>query len=339
MNKNHNTKNKLLKNITLTGCLLSSFAGTFPQLQATTLHGSIAANNIKEAQRLLEYTGVNQKNAAGFSAIHFARTPEAINLLYYFKANVNATDQDGNTPLHLRLLDILYATNPIVVNNALTCARQLLANGADPTQPNNEGYTPLAIAFKASKSHIFCDGQRSPTPVPNEVHIAYTEILKLLQKKTPKRKIYELLAAAQDGDIEKVRLSLDEGIPINDLDASGYAAPLHLTQNPGTAQLLHSYGADANLPNKSGDTPLHFATSTTNPNLELVKALLQAGANPNIPNHKGRTPIDNARQAIQSRTVIDDDGTPKVISDENAFEYSRILSELLTQPFHPITTH
>lgn len=49
-----------------------------------------------------------------------------------------------------------------------------------------------------------------------------------------------------------------------------------------------------------GTTPLHFAVRFPDPNLEAVEALLEAGADPNIPDGSGRTPLDWVPPGVQS---------------------------------------
>jgi len=54
--------------------------------------------------------------------------------------------------------------------------------------------------------------------------------------------------------------------------------------------LLLKYGADSNIKNKQGNTPLHFAAQRGN--YDIVRMLLlNYGADPNIQNHIGDTPL------------------------------------------------
>lgn len=53
---------------------------------------------------------------------------------------------------------------------------------------------------------------------------------------------------------------------------------------------LIAQGADVNISNLNGYSPLHAAVASEN--LEMVKLLLNAGANVGAENHKGLTPLD-----------------------------------------------
>ena len=48
-------------------------------------------------------------------------------------------------------------------------------------------------------------------------------------------------------------------------------------------------GADSNLANKGGCTPLHLAAISNNE--DIVKLLINKGANPNVADMNGKTPI------------------------------------------------
>jgi ankyrin repeat protein len=53
-------------------------------------------------------------------------------------------------------------------------------------------------------------------------------------------------------------------------------------------------GADPNIKDNSGKTPLHEVLSKAEPPIELVKTLLKAGADPNATTDEGRTPLHYA---------------------------------------------
>jgi len=57
-------------------------------------------------------------------------------------------------------------------------------------------------------------------------------------------------------------------------------------------KLLLEHGADPNVKNRDGKTPLHNAASEGH--LEVVKLLLERGADPNVKDDDGNTPLHNA---------------------------------------------
>ena len=55
-------------------------------------------------------------------------------------------------------------------------------------------------------------------------------------------------------------------------------------------KVLISFGADVNLQNNKGETPLHMAST-----IEMAKILIDAGADIYIPNSRGDLPYETAR--------------------------------------------
>ena len=81
--------------------------------------------------------------------------------------------------------------------------------------------------------------------------------------------------------------------------------PLHaciaLSQDCETVRLLITQGADVNMEQAGGYTPLHQAAAAGN--AELVRMLLEAGANPKCVCHQGKTPADYARERHHDAVV------------------------------------
>lgn len=66
-------------------------------------------------------------------------------------------------------------------------------------------------------------------------------------------------------------------------------------------RFLLSHGAECNLREKSGYTPLHWAAS--HGNLATIEALFAAGADPNALDARGQRPIDVARTSGKGEHV------------------------------------
>jgi uncharacterized protein len=81
--------------------------------------------------------------------------------------------------------------------------------------------------------------------------------------------------------------------------------PLHaciaLSQNLETARLLIAQGANVNMEQAGGYTPLHQAAAAGLE--ELTRMLLEAGANPECRCHQGKTPADYARERRHEAVV------------------------------------
>lgn len=95
----------------------------------------------------------------------------------------------------------------------------------------------------------------------------------------------QLHFAAQEGDLEKVKALVGEGISINEFDADLGWTPLHYAVNGehfDVAAYLIEQGADVNAHREEtiGETPLGQVAQTCS--LEIAKLLIDAKANPTI---------------------------------------------------------
>ena len=98
---------------------------------------------------MLDATGdldVDIRDEHGKTPLHFAKSAGVVNSLVRAGAGVNATDDSGNTPLHL-----IYGRQRV-----LELAQALVANGADPLVENYRGDTPLdVITFEFDLAKLF----------------------------------------------------------------------------------------------------------------------------------------------------------------------------------------
>ncbi len=107
-----------------------------------------------------------------------------------------------------------------------------------------------------------------------------------------------LSLAAYFGNEDLTRLLLLKGADPNIPSKNGYSVyPIHSAVAANytlIAKMLLEAGADINVVQKSGDTPLHSAAH--NGNIELLIVFLEAGANIAAKTEDGKTPADRASE-------------------------------------------
>ena len=185
--------------------------------------------------------------------------------------DVNAKNNDGVTPLHIAAL-----------SNSEACTT-LLKYEADVNSATNYGYTPLQYAAK------------------NGCYKACRRLSRIEEIDFKGRTVYHL----------------HEQLNINSQNYYKETA-LHLVINTRDAVIMHSkkkwpfnrctdrytkivkfllnMGADTNLQNYDGDTPLHLAAKYE---MEyVVKLLLHYNADVNITNKKDETAVNSAKSNI-----------------------------------------
>lgn len=97
--------------------------------------------------------------------------------------------------------------------------------------------------------------------------------------------------AASDGDLERVKELLREGVSVNAMDENGYT-PIHAAVSYGHVELIEfliSNGADINLRDPDGDTPLLVCEEP-----EIFELLVRAGADPAATNNSGEGILQKA---------------------------------------------
>ncbi len=248
----------------------------------TVMHAA-AVSTIDLLQALIAAGGdCDRANARGASPLHFAAAqkdiggpgPGAITLLTQCGADPNRQDERGATPLHavFRTVDTslnpkLHALSPLNGGERYDVMEALLEAGADPKIRDRNGDTPLMLAIKEKPFRQLAQ-------------------------------VRMLLRYDAEPDIRDAEghTALTQTVSQPSIDKSCYF------QSQETVDLMGALlgaGADPNLCDSAGNTPLIHATTATGPNdcsdmADEVDALLRRGADPCIADRNGELPWDHA---------------------------------------------
>ena len=235
------------------------------------------------------------------TAAFFANvTPQEVEDCLQWGADVNETDDNGNTPLHWAG----YNENPEI-------AIALLDAGADVNATNNVGSTPLLMASSNENPDVAIALLDAGADVNATNNVGSTPLLMASSNENPDVAIALLDAGADvdatnnDGSTplhwaaafnenpEVANALLDAGMDVNEKDDDGWTL-LHwaaaFNENPEVANALLDAGADVNATDDVGLTPLHRAAAL-NENADVAIALLDAGGNVNATSDNGFTPL------------------------------------------------
>uniref|UniRef100_A0ABD2XNG9 Uncharacterized protein n=1 Tax=Trichogramma kaykai TaxID=54128 RepID=A0ABD2XNG9_9HYME len=262
---------------------------------------------------------INALDKLGNTALHVALANDHWKLaesLLRRGGDLNLVDERGWTPLHTicmrndRLAEWLFGLSesmcqPVQVNArdkrgntplhyALDCnlratVELLLRKGADPNLANEEGLTPL---------HIICKRERVSFL---ESFLKNAEEVNQLVRVDARDKLGHTslhLALLLNADIEVPELLLKKGADANLANEKGLT-PLHIICEREKVSFLKSFLKNVeevnqlvqiDARNNEGNTPLHLALEC-NADKKVSELLLQRGADPNSANKKGLTPL------------------------------------------------
>lgn len=250
------------------------------------------------------------------TALHTAAAlnlPEIVDYLVRTGATIDFAGSAGKTPLHAA-----------VEAKAHDALRRLLASGASPLRRTAQIETPLHIAISAGDEtsvdillaetavqqtvNDFRTHQEGFTPLLTAVALNHAKVVKrllALGADPNARDLWQrhsLFIAAELGHLEIARLLIDAGADVEKAPTSGLnnETILHRVggkNSPEMLKILHAAGADMNVTNANGRTPLYFTISQHD--LLQAEALLDLGADPNIHDRQGLRPIDFATSMIR----------------------------------------
>ncbi len=234
---------------------------------------------------------------------------DIVELLLSSGASVDVLDGKDQTPLHIAS-----------INGHKDVVELLIANGAQIDAKAKDGSTPLymAASFKHQDiAQLLLDYGANMEP-DIAVMLGDIELVKYyfaqgidansqLTKGLKKGDSW-LLISVWCQYRNMIKLLLNHGAKINDHTGSFNVSPLHRAAIGirGRAcrdicELLIAHGADVNLKDKLGDTPLHWAATLKHN--DIVEFLLDCGANVNALNLGKRTALFEAARLHRQQIV------------------------------------
>lgn len=292
-------------------------APTTPPVQNknTALQQAIKAGNATRIKALLaEGADANAADEAGTPAVMNAvlyAGPEVLRLMLDAGANANAKNAMGSTAL-------VWAAGDAVK------AKLLIDAGADVNTSSPTGRTPLHVAATASGNAatvrlllakgakaevkdrldpmppLFTGGGKA-TPLVEAGRVGDLETVRVLLKAgadinaTGANNITALTEATLFGRREIVRFLLDNGASVKGGAAMQKMPVLGMAAIRGDlaiARMLVEAGAEVNVADAHGSTPLMWAAAADRVNPALVSYLLKAGADPMARNNGGESALD-----------------------------------------------
>ena len=236
---------------------------------------------------------------------------DGIKLLVNFGANINVQNDRGDSPLLLAVVEFCATLTPIIVH-------EMLNLGADPHLENFNRWGRFSPLTRAIIGEV--EG-RYKNLVP--MMMSYGVNIEYISPFDPNGYTY-LHKSAVKLNVELMRKLLDYGADPNSLDRYHRSAMhlvflylLPMSYGPHykmclllAIEQLVKHGANVNVQNHEGDTPLHFATmyctASVYPYSQFfacaaskqkevgLKTLLKVGADPYIRNHDGRSAFEEA---------------------------------------------
>ena len=243
---------------------------------------------------------------------------DIVDILLKSKANPNATNNKGVTPLlavlGVNLEEPLWIHKYTALHFATFYANRdtmiaLLEGGADPNIPDDKGATPLLLSC-----------QLAPKSDTRTTDIPIIATLLLQYGADPNIQLSDGTAALHYAVVKELNSTVEVLLQVSNINynmADSYGrTPLFFASQEGYSKIVFNLlqvGAYPNIADNYGRTPLIVACEGGK--INIVSALLQAGANPNMADNIGRTPLltSNHVNIISLLLKAGANGTPSLI--------------------------
>lgn len=280
----------------------------------TAIHYSVRQDDVETTELLLQngaepntkYSLLSTAARKGFGSI--------VKVLVDFGADVNKSDDYGQTPLHHAILQYsAMFTFLRETTKTNTCAMEnvvhvLLRRGADVNAKTVNGFSPLHFAIKLKYVRILYDLLQHGADFHSLVDCnikspkLYQFCLKsnrseTLVRFTLKPRLTTVLhIAAESNDIASVTFLLSAGAAVDSVQYDG-STPLIVAvkcRYSKIVKVLLDYGANIEQKDKHGLSPLHLACRKGS--IDVLNTLLENGADINSICNKGKVPYQYVLQ-------------------------------------------
>jgi len=238
--------------------------------------------------------GLNERDADGNTALHRLctgfydiRKVESMVSLIASGADVNATNNSGQTPLHVAAKKItLWDNNDPPVNNPF---QLLVYKKADGNARDNEGRTPIDVltasdsSFKREAMALLIQSGAKSNKTDKK---GLTTVHQALSGEWPWESADETLEQLAQAGADFSAKDKNGKTPLHYLAALGDQKPLFFIH--GVEQIFINAKVDFNARDNDGNTPLHIAAKTGT--RDVFDWLVKRGAGLNETNHAGETP-------------------------------------------------
>ena len=282
------------------------FPGQIGHGRGNTLIPDMAAENVEPGRffdLLARGHNINQRHRDGSTATHIAardaRGP-LLDILIQRGADLDLRTDDGSTALMQAL-----------VNRRFEMATRLILGGANPNFAREDGEFPLRFAAEqgtAEMVKLLLDNGALVNAVQSET--GQTAIAAASGRRDAGRNaVVDLLASygainrihvevipnlvATDSGVSRLEEALEDGADANESTGDGLTG-LHIAAMEGFGQYvdkLLNFGADPNLQDRRGRTPLMTALEARSDESSVVLSLVFGGADPNLARADGNFPL------------------------------------------------
>ena len=217
---------------------------------------------------------------------NLANIQKAVDLLLSHGADPNARDENASTALHWA---IRYEDDKLV--------SLLLDSGSCVYLEDIDGASPLNQASHPSIRNLIRIASQNPQMASNcpelFAHSSRRKVSIEIMDGKLRSPTGELFTGARNGEIEPITRALSDGADVNIRDEKG-RTPLHYAtrcraETPAIIELLVTAGADVNARDNQGETPLMRAVRNHCP--QALAILLDKGADPTITDDSGTTAL------------------------------------------------